>query len=293
MSPVLLHITLGARTLELGAYSTFYTLAWILGPLVGARVASGRGLPFRRVAGVYYLALLAGIIGARALDLFVAWEFYAEEPSRILGLTFQGFSLYGGLCIATFTAVGLSRAYGLPAWRVGDSAVPGIAAGIVLMRAGCFLRGCCFGLPSDLPWAVRYPVGSPAWSQQLLDGTTGFGGLLGQVKPVHPTQLYEMIGAVLLAALALGLMRRRLPGGGAATADGVAFCTFALGFTLLRLGNHFLRARQPVITAPTWFYPAFYLVLAAVLLGFLAYRWRQGPPPPPMPARRPPTVLDS
>lgn len=281
MHPVLLRFGLAGREVVLGSYATFYALAWVVGPLVGAWVASRRGLSFGRVLAVFYAALAAGVVGARALDLFVAWRFYAEDPSRILAPTFQGYSLYGGLAIACVVAIALARAFRLPVWRMADSAVPGIAAGIVLMRAGCFLRGCCFGLPTHLPWGVTYPVGSLAWAWQMTEGTTGGLGLMGVVRPVHPTQLYEMAGAVLLAVLALALMRRRAP-------DGVAFLAFAIGFTLVRLGNGFLRARVSVITAPGWFYPAVYLAICAVLTWLLVGRLRAGRDdvrvaPPPLP----------
>ncbi len=269
MRPVLLAFSLGGREIVLGSYSTFYTLAWLIAPIVGAWVASRRGLPGRRVWALYALALAAGIVGARVFDLFIAGRFYAEDPSRIWGLSFQGFSLYGGLMIATFAGIALARIWHLPVWRLADSAVPALAVGVVLMRTGCFLRGCCSGLVTDLPWGVTFPMGSPAWSQQLLSGTTGIFGFMGLVKPVHPTQLYEMLGAVLLAALALWLMHRH-------AADGVAFLAFGIGFTLFRLGNGFLRIRQEVITAPAWFYPVFYLALAAVMVGLLVWRARTG-----------------
>jgi len=276
VSPILLRFALGGREVVLGAYSTFYTLAWVLAPLAGAWFAARRGLSGRRVAALYYVSLAAGIVGARVFDLGIAWRFYAQEPARIWSLNFQGFSLYGGLLIATLTGIALARVWKLPVWVLADSAVPAIALGIVLMRTGCFLRGCCFGIESDLPWAVRFPMGSPAWAQQILDGTSGFMGIAGRVLPVHPTQLYEMGGALLVAVVALLVARR-------VRRDGVGFLVFAIGFTLLRLGNGLLRARQSVITAPAWFYPAFYLSLVAVLCVLLALRMRTDPRPPPLP----------
>lgn len=273
MKPVLLDLTLGSAGLRLGAYSVFYTLAWVVAPLLGAYVARWRGLPAKRAFAIYAIALASGILGARLFDLFIAWDFYAEEPSRILGLTFQGFSLYGGLVVATLTGTGLARLWRLPVWRLADCAVPALAAGIVLMRAGCFFHGCCFGVETALPWGVVYSPGSPAWAYQAVSSSSGLlGAIGGVVHPVHPTQLYEMIAALLLVTLALVLMRRRTP-------DGVSFLAFALGFTLFRLGNGFLRVRQPVITAPEWFYPVFYLGLAAVLLALLVIRARRGPDP--------------
>jgi len=278
VSPVLLRFTLGGTEHVLRAYSTFYALAWVAAPLVGAWFAHQRGLAWRRVLAVFALALAVGVIGARVLDLFVAWRFYAEEPSRIWAASFAGYSLYGGLVAATLAGVALARAWRLPVWELADAAVPGLLVGQVLMRTGCFLNGCCYGLPTDLPWGVRYPVGSPVWLSQFTSGTRGLlQSFAGTVDPVHPTQLYEVGGAVLFGLLAVWLMRRR-PDGTRATPAGVGFLAYALGFTLVRLGNHFLRARQPVVTAPEWFYPVFYPVLALVIVALLCFRLRRPRP---------------
>lgn len=266
MRQVLLEFTVGGISAELRAYSTFYALAWLMGPLVAAWVASRRGLGPGRALAVYVPALAAGIMGARVLDLFVAWGFYADDPSRIWGLSFRGFSLYGGLVVATAGAILLARSLRLPVWRLADCAVPGLVVGIVLMRTGCFLNGCCFGTITDVPWGVVFPSGSPAWAYQLSSGAGGvLGTLLGHVKPVHPTQLYEMAAALVLGAGSWWLTRRHTP-------DGVPFLSFALGFTVFRAANGLLRQRLDIITAPVWFYPAFYLVLAVVLTALIVRR---------------------
>jgi len=287
VSPELLRFTVGEHEYVLRAYSTFYTLAWIAGPLLAAWVAHRRGIAWARALGTYALALAAGIVGARVLDLFVAWRFYKADPSRMWALDFSGFSLYGGLVVATLVGWALARAWRLPAWRLADAAVPGVALAIVLMRTGCFLNGCCYGLPSTLPWAVTYPLGSPAWQAELArSALRAFGGGSAIAVPtVHPTQLYEMAAAVVLAGLAWWLGRRPRVADGPETAsagvrprvaDGVPALVFAIGFTLARLGNGFLRARQSTITAPVWFYPVAYGALAVALAVLLAARVRAG-----------------
>ena len=52
------------------------------------------------------------------------------------------------------------------------------------------------------------------------------------------------------------------------------FLGFALGFTLFRLGNNFLRVQLPTFTLPGWFYPAFCLAICAVLTSLLVWRLR-------------------
>lgn len=271
MHPVLLELSVGGARFALRSYGALYAVAWFAAPVLAAWTASRAGAPWRRALTVYALALAAGIVGARVLDLFVAWRYYAEDLGRIWSPSFTGFSLYGGLGIAAVAGIALARARGLDPWRLADAAVPGLVAGIVLMRIGCFLNGCCFGVETDAPWGVTFPAGSPAWRHQLLTGSGGiFGTLAGTVGPVHPTQLYE-IGAALLMLVAAIALARRAP-------DGIRFLTFAAGFTAARWAIYPLRARLSVITAPEWFYPVLYAGLLAVLAALAAVRLRSVAP---------------
>ena len=38
---------------------------------------------------------------------------------------------------------------------------------LAIGRIGCFLNGCCFGKPTNLPWAVRFPYASLAYTSQI------------------------------------------------------------------------------------------------------------------------------
>lgn len=280
MHPVLGQLELGDRVVTVGAYSTFMVLAWLVALGLGVGVSRLRGLSTWRVLVVLTASLALGLVGARLFDVLTVWGHYSVQPGRIVGLGFTGFSLYGGLVAALTAGALLARRLGLPLWRLADSIVPGLAAGIVLMRTGCLLHGCCFGKVTDLPWGIQYAVGSPAWEFQLVSGRTGVLGLAGAVEPVQPTQVYEMMAAAILAAMALWFSSRRDPTGQARHAEGLGFLTFALSFTLFRLGNGFLR--ESTLRAPLqgWFYPALYLAICAVIALFWWSRFRAGLPAP-------------
>jgi hypothetical protein len=55
-------------------------------------------------------------------------------------------------------------------------------------------------------------------------------------------------------------------------APGVPFLVFALGFTLFRLANYFLRVHLPTTALPLWFYPSLYAVMGIVVATVLAWR---------------------
>ena len=81
--------------------------------------------------------------------------------------------------------------------------IPPILLGQVIGRFGCFLNGDAAGKPTNLPWGVVFHPESVAYS----NATTGFAPSLPPVgTPLHPTQLYEIIGnfIVLIILLATG-----------------------------------------------------------------------------------------
>jgi phosphatidylglycerol:prolipoprotein diacylglycerol transferase len=105
--------------------------------------------------------------------------------------------------------------------------MPALALGYAIGRLGCFLNGCCYGAPTDLPWAFRFhdpPVTGPL------------------TAPSHPTQIYaSLINLGIFAALWAMAMRKTRPGQ-------VFFAYLAL-YSIYRFGIEFLRKGY---TAKVW-----------------------------------------
>jgi phosphatidylglycerol:prolipoprotein diacylglycerol transferase len=73
-----------------------------------------------------------------------------------------------------------------------DIFAPYLILAIAIGRIGCFLRGCCFGIPSNLPWAVVY-------SGESLSGSIA----------VHPTQIYHAIADFIIFFILLRLYKKK------------------------------------------------------------------------------------
>lgn len=110
-----------------------------------------------------------------------------------------GLAYYGGFLFASAFGLYYARKHRLGMWRMADLAAPWIAFGLAVTRAGCFLNGCCFGKPTDVSWAVRFPDGSVVQQAQREAGL-----LVGAAPalPVHPAQLY-LVALNLLTFLLL------------------------------------------------------------------------------------------
>jgi phosphatidylglycerol:prolipoprotein diacylglycerol transferase len=184
-------------------YGVLLAAAYLVGLKLAMVRAKARGLDQTRVLDLGIYIIISALIGAKLLLLVTDFSTYTSNPRELLSLARSGGVFYGGLIVAVIVALLYIRRIGLPLWTTCDVFAPGIALGHVIGRLGCLFAGCCFGKPTDLPWAITFTdpfananVGTPL------------------NVPLHPTQLYEagaeaLILVVLLATESRG---RRFPG---------------------------------------------------------------------------------
>ncbi len=179
----------------LHSYGLMLALAFILGIWMVQRGAAQLGIPGEKVADLGLLILAAAVAGSRLFYVATHWPEYSSRPLTALAVWDGGLTFYGGVLAALPLSYIYARAKKIPFWALADLAAPAFALGLGLGRIGCFLSGCCFGKPSDLPWAVRFPPHS-------------FAGYVFDC-PIHPTQLYESVFGFACFGLLLFLSRRR------------------------------------------------------------------------------------
>jgi phosphatidylglycerol:prolipoprotein diacylglycerol transferase len=145
---------------------------------------------------------LWGLVGARLFyvleyheQFFGAGTSLGESLTRIVNIAGGGLVVFGSLPTAALAAWRFAARRGLPLAKIADCVVPGMLLGLAIGRVGCFLNGCCFGGPCDLPWAVRFPEGTAPAAM--------YPAAAGGSVPLHPAQLYAAIDAAILAAIAV------------------------------------------------------------------------------------------
>ncbi len=194
-----------AALMALGYVAALATVFWLVPPGAGHRGGLERGQAW----DLFIVMLVASLLGAKiGHTLFEApghvtedgrvieslWELLQEDPWHFLRLGEGGYVWYGGMIGALLTAaVYFRRRPELNALLYSDAFAPAVMIGAAWGRLGCFLSGCCYGKPTDVPWGVAFPA------------TEGVA--------VHPTQLYD---ATFALACGLFLMwyfpRRRFDG---------------------------------------------------------------------------------
>jgi phosphatidylglycerol:prolipoprotein diacylglycerol transferase len=130
-----------------------------LGVLISIILAAKKD---KRVYDLAFYAVLFSLIGARL--------FYVIENNAFLDFYKfwnGGLSWYGALIGGFLGVLYYTKKNKLDLWKYASELSPYLALGIGIGRIGCFFNGCCYGIKSNLPWAVYY---------------------LGELR--HPTQLY-------------------------------------------------------------------------------------------------------
>ena len=202
---------------------------------------------------------ITGLVAARLYVILQDPTPYLRQPLDMVRVWKGGTAstgMYAGVLVAAVTA---ARRLRLPLGKLLDCAAPSAAAGLVFGRLACFVNGCCFGSVSELPWAVRFPVGS---GPQLTQLTAGLVGPDQVSEPVHPVQLYEAAFGVLLF-LVLSRYRR------AQRRDGELVALFLVLYGLGRFGTEFLRGDYRAHIGALSVPQVFWLIAAAGAATFL------------------------
>jgi phosphatidylglycerol:prolipoprotein diacylglycerol transferase len=215
--------SLGPVTLY--SYGVLLAASYLLGLQLARRRAAARGLDPGRILDLGIYIIIAALVGAKALLLVVDFDTFRQSPGELLSLARAGGVFYGGLVAAVGVAFWYMWRHELPFWTTCDVFAPGIALGHVTGRLGCLAAGCCYGKPTDVPWAIIFTD-----PKALANVGTPLN------IPLHPTQIYEAGAELLILGVLLGLERRRKGG-----TPGQIFWLYMLLYAVTRFVIEFYR----------------------------------------------------
>lgn len=223
-----------------------------------AHRARGRYARLRLCLIVAFGGALAGATLLEALFRLPAWW----GSGKPLPALFGGVTAYGALLGLSLSFAALARLRGVRPAEALDVLAPCLGVLVLFGRLGCFFAGCDFGAVSGVPWAVRFPPGSPAFTDHVARGLILAAD--HRSLPVHPTQIYEALLGALVALAALVAERRRLRPG---LAFGSAAATYAAGRLIVDALRGDLEAARWGRFAPSqWLGAALLATMAIVLL---------------------------
>ncbi len=189
--------------LEIRAYGAMLAFSFLLGIIWASKRAQKRGLNPNQVVDLSLLVLLGSIIGSRLMYVLTHLEefkghwtdtFNPFQSSGQIGIA--GLTLLGGVLLAIIVIILYCRWKKIPLLKLFDVIAPVFGLGVFLTRIGCFLNGCCYGRPCDLPWCVEFPFRSAA-------GFHFFG------TAIHPTQLYSSLYGLIMMIVLVAVDKKK------------------------------------------------------------------------------------
>lgn len=184
MMPVLFSI----GSIHIFSLSITVILAWLVFSFIFWRALRSQGVDEERIFDLTFYSTLAAFVFARMGYVLTNLELFRGNTLRIAAIwVAPGMSLYGALLGGIGMMVSLSRHYKVRLGHVLDAVAGAFGWAYIVGLAGALLDGSYVGLPSTLPWAIRY---------------------VGHLGRRHPVEIYEMIAMIIILIIITILTRR-------------------------------------------------------------------------------------
>jgi phosphatidylglycerol:prolipoprotein diacylglycerol transferase len=172
------------------------------------------------------ISIVIGVLGGRLLYVITEWKsigFFLE----IFALWQGGFSLLGSILAIVLVLPLYLRSHNiriLPFFDLLALFAPLLQA---IARLGCFFAGCCYGLPTVLPWAIVYQASDAI-------GPACIG--------LHPTQLYSAGLLFLIFLVLYFIVQHRI------TKAGQLLCIYLILVSIERFVVDFFRGDRELVS---------------------------------------------
>ncbi len=175
------------------SFSVMVLIAFLVGYFVAEVELKRKGLNSNLADLLLIACVIGGLGGAKILFLYqnVGFSDFISDPVRYLasGFTFLG-GFLGSLLLIWFVTQMKRVRYLI----VTDAAAPALILAYAIGRIGCLLVGDDYGAPSNLPWAISFPNGSPP-----------------TFLAVHPTQIYDTISMLIFFIILWTIRKKDFP----------------------------------------------------------------------------------
>jgi len=176
MCPILFRI----GPIPIYGYGLMLAIGFLAAMLLAQKDAKRFNISEEKLSSLFPWIIIVAAFSARLFHAIVERPAYFwDHPIEVFYFWDGGVTFYGGLIGAVIVLWIFAKRNKLSFIYMGDFLIVYTALGQVFGRLGCFLAGCCHGVPTDLPWGIT--VTNP-------DSITRPLGI-----PLHPTQLYQAL----------------------------------------------------------------------------------------------------
>jgi phosphatidylglycerol:prolipoprotein diacylglycerol transferase len=181
--------------LDIRWYGILIASGMLLAILIARYTCRIRDIDYDSFLNAAFIALPAGIIGARLYYVLFELPNYISNPIEIFNIRQGGLAIHGGVIFGVLAAFIYTRRKRMNFLRVADAAAPGIILAQAIGRWGNFFNQEAHGGPVSYEYISHFPK----FIQQgmYIDGVY-----------YHPTFLYESIWDVCVFIILLIVLKR-------------------------------------------------------------------------------------
>jgi prolipoprotein diacylglyceryltransferase len=194
-------------------------------------------LPWRTRWALLLAAFIGGALGAKAPFVLNSSEGFFNDATWLA----DGKTITTGL-IGAYMSVELTKWILGVRVKTGDSFALPLALALAVGRWGCFFNGCCYGVPTSLPWGAYFQV-------------------RGEMVRCHPTQIYESLFHLIMAGVLLHIIHQ-------GTFRDQRLKLYLISYGILRFATEFIRPEPR-----GWLGLTFYQWVALILVVGLSIQW--------------------
>jgi phosphatidylglycerol:prolipoprotein diacylglycerol transferase len=218
MRPVLIDV----GGIEIPAYGVMLAVSFLAALWYVKRKAPKFDISPAIIENLAFYVMLGVVIGGRLLYVIFHWSQYQNDLLGAIRIWEGGMMFFGGFLGGFLLGALYMHKQKISIRKIADLVAPSLGLGLFFTRIGCFLNGCCFGQPSTLPWAVRFP-------RECVAGTSPIGA-----QTLHPVQLYESAFGLAL----FFFLNNRF---GKSKRAGAVFAQFLIFYGVFRFGIDLIR----------------------------------------------------
>ena len=165
-------------------YQLFYLLAFLAVIIVVLVEGRNRNIPAIPWLMVICTSFTFFLVGSKVVTL-TPHEWRTISQFKPLNYS-PGATVIGGLVFSFFGLL-LARYFLKLPWSILDAFAYTIPIGMCVQRFGCLQAGCCYGKATEVPWAIAHKING----HEIIPSA------------IHPVQVYESIGCVLIVIILL------------------------------------------------------------------------------------------
>lgn len=233
MHPRLFNIDLFGQQLAVSTYGLLVAIGVMGGIYLGYRNAKRMGLNTDDYLDLTFWGLVVALASSRAMFVLTNLERFSGNYWKVFAIWEGGLVFYGGVIGAVVFGLYMMWRRKLPFMRSADVIAPILSIGHAFGRLGCYMAGCCWGKACPKPVGVQF--GRESVVYENLAARREIDPALSVTTPsLHPVQLYEALGEVVIFAVLLHLATRK-------RFDGMIFFTYLVLYAALRSATELFR----------------------------------------------------